>query len=164
MLCILTMMSMLTVNFSMVEAEEASEINFSSCRLLVGTNDSTIFADNDNILSAYNGVYLLKYSSAEETKLAYNDLLSKADFVNVDSSSFAVADDSIQNIESQAMSEDLNPISELAEADTTETKGDDIKKICFIFLPSQLPACQARCSVCLQCFLSRRCVSWSMDR
>ena len=81
MLCILTMMSMLTVNFSMDEAEEASEIDFSSCRLLVGTNDSTIFADNDNILSAYNGVYLLKYSSAEETKLAYNDLLSKADFV-----------------------------------------------------------------------------------
>lgn len=126
MLCILTMMSMLTVNFSMVEAEEASEIDFSSCRLLVGTNDSTIFADSDNILSAYNGVYLLKYSSAEETKLAYNDLLSKADFVNVDSSSFAVADDSIQNIESQVMSEDLNPISELAEADTTETKGTDV--------------------------------------
>ena len=126
MLCILTMMSMLTVNFSMVEAEEASEIDFSSCRLLVGTNDSTIFAENDNILSAYNGVYLLKYSSAEETKLAYNDLLSKADFVNVDSSSFAVADDSIQDIESQAMSEDLNPISELAEADTTETMGTDV--------------------------------------
>lgn len=126
MLCILTMMSMFTVNFSMVEAEEVSEIDFSSCRLLVGTNDSTIFADNDNILSAYNGVYLLKYSSVEETKLAYNDLLSKADFVNVDSSSFAVADDSIQDIESQAMSEDLNPISELAEADTTETMGTNV--------------------------------------
>lgn len=126
MLCILTMMSMFTANFSMVEAEEVSEIDFSSCRLLVGTNDSTIFADNDNILSAYNGVYLLKYSSAEETKLAYNDLLSKADFVNVDSSSFAVADDSIQDIESQVMSEDLNPISELAEADTTETMGTNV--------------------------------------
>lgn len=126
MLCILTMMSMFTVNFSMVEAEEVSEIDFSSCRLLVGTNDSTIFADNDNILSAYSGVYLLKYSSAEETKLAYNDLLSKADFVNVDSSSFAVADDSIQDIESQVMSEDLNPISELAEADTTETMGTNV--------------------------------------
>lgn len=126
MLCILTMMSMFTVNFSMVEAEEVSEIDFSSCRLLVGTNDSTIFADSDNILSAYNGVYLLKYSSAEETKLAYNDLLSKADFVNVDSSSFAVADDNIQDVESQVMSEDLNPISELAEADTTETMGTDV--------------------------------------
>lgn len=126
MLCILTMMSMFTVNFSMVEAEEVSEIDFSSCRLLVGTNDSTIFADSDNILSAYNGVYLLKYSSAEETKLAYNDLLSKAEFVNVDSSSFAVADDSIQDIESQPMSEDLNPISELAEADITETMGTNV--------------------------------------
>lgn len=110
----------------MVEAEEVSEIDFSSCRLLVGTNDSTIFADSDNILSAYNGVYLLKYSSAEETKLAYNDLLSKAEFVNVDSSSFAVADDSIQDIESQVMSEDLNPISELAEADITETMGTNV--------------------------------------
>lgn len=126
MLCILTLMGMFTVNFSMVEAKEVSEIDFSSCRLLVGTNDSTIFADNDSILSAYNGVYLLKYSSAEETKLAYNDLLSKADFVNVDSSSFTVADDSIQDIESQVMSEDLNPISELAKADTTETMGTNV--------------------------------------
>lgn len=126
MLCILTMMSMFTANFSMVEAEEVSEIDFSSCRLLVGTNDETLFADSENVLSEYNGVYLLKYPSVEETKLAYKDLLTKADFVNVDSNSFTVADDSIQDIESQPMSEDLNPINELAESDTTETNGSNV--------------------------------------
>lgn len=64
--------------------EQTSGLDFSSMRIMVGTQDEGIFADMTPVLSSYHGVYLLQFEDEESAKDAYVYYLDKADFVEVD--------------------------------------------------------------------------------
>lgn len=103
------------------EPAAEADVDFSSARLLVGTSDeSVVAADSDKILSSYDGVYLIQYDSEEEAKTAYEKYKESADFVDVDTAEIEAADETsdIQDVASDEMTEDANPIASLAEAST----------------------------------------------
>lgn len=103
--------------------EELNDLNFSTCRLLVGSSVEDVLNDV-SVLSTYNGVSLLQFPSGDATKRAYIALSKIADFVNVDTADFEVSD--IANVEKDEMSEGINPIGELSEADTEEVSQSNV--------------------------------------
>lgn len=119
----------ISVNFEEVKLDDNAvyslpDVDFSSCRLLVGSDNDELFTNCSNVLSSYEGVYLLQFESEEATKKAYISLLDRVDFVNVDTNDFSVAD--IENLESDAMSEEVNPINELAKTEIEEVKESNV--------------------------------------
>lgn len=103
--------------------EELNNLDFSTCRLLVGSSVEDVLNDV-SVLSTYNGVSLLQFPSEDATKRAYIALSKIADFVNVDTADFEVSD--IANVEKDEMSEGINPIGELSEADTEEVSQSNV--------------------------------------
>lgn len=103
--------------------EELNDLDFSTCRLLVGSLVEDVLNDV-SVLSTYNGVSLLQFPSEDATKRAYIALSKVADFVNVDTADFEVSD--IANVEKDEMSEGINPIGELSEADTEEVNQSNV--------------------------------------
>lgn len=103
--------------------EELNDLDFSTCRLLVGSSVEDVLNDV-SVLSTYNGVSLLQFPSEDATKRAYIALSKIADFVNVDTTDFEVSD--IANVEKDEMSEGINPIGELSEADTEEVSQSNV--------------------------------------
>lgn len=103
--------------------EELNDLDFSTCRLLVGSSVEDVLNDV-SVLSTYNGVSLLQFPSEDATKRAYIALSKVADFVNVDTADFEVSD--IANVEKDEMSEGINPIGELSEADTKEVSQSNV--------------------------------------
>ena len=59
-------------------------IDFSNKRLLVGTDNKSIFTWNTNVISEYDGVYLLSFESEAEAMSAYTYYYDIADFVESD--------------------------------------------------------------------------------
>lgn len=119
----------ISVNFEEVKLDDNAvyslpDVDFSSCRLLVGSDNEELFTNCSNVLSSYEGVYLLQFESEEATKKAYISLLDRVDFVNVDTNDFSVAD--IENVESDAMSEEVNPINELAKTEIEEVNESNV--------------------------------------
>lgn len=119
----------ISVNFEEVKLDDNAvyslpDVDFSSCRLLVGSENEELFTNCSNVLSSYEGVHLLQFESEEATKKAYISLLDRVDFVNVDTNDFSVAD--IENVESDAMSEEINPINELAKTEIEEVKESNV--------------------------------------
>ena len=55
---------------------------FTTQELLIGTNDPSIFTWDTEVLSEYNGVYLVRFNSVLETKNAYQYYQDKADYVS----------------------------------------------------------------------------------
>lgn len=118
----------ITVSFdaltvSIDKDEELNDLDFSTCRLLVGSSVEDVLNDV-SVLSTYNGVSLLQFPSEDATKRAYIALSKIADFVNVDTADFEVSD--IANVEKDEMSEGINPIGELSEADTEEVSQSNV--------------------------------------
>lgn len=103
--------------------EVLNDLDFSTCRLLVGSSVEDVL-DDVSVLSTYNGVSLLQFPSEDATKRAYIALSKVADFVNVDTADFEVSD--IANVEKDEMSEGINPIGELSEADTEEVSQSNV--------------------------------------
>lgn len=103
--------------------EELNDLDFSTCRLLVGSSVEDVLNDV-SVLSTCNGVSLLQFPSEDATKRAYIALSKVADFVNVDTADFEVSD--IANVEKDEMSEGINPIGELSEADTEEVSQSNV--------------------------------------
>lgn len=103
--------------------EELNDLDFSTCRLLVGSSVEDVLNDV-SVLSTYNGVSLLQFPSEDATKRAYIALSKIADFVNIDTADFEVSD--IANVEKDEMSEGINPIGELSEAGTEEVSQSNV--------------------------------------
>ena len=91
-----------------------SGMDFSSGRLVLGTDNSSLIIDGENILSEYEGLYLLQYGNEADAKLAYGYYLDKADFVEPDAP-VQVAEGS-EGSDAIEMTEEQNPIAELASA------------------------------------------------
>lgn len=60
-------------------------LDFSSCELLIATDDSSIFTADTEVLSEYKGIYLTRYKNAKQTKNAYTYYYKKAIFIDVNS-------------------------------------------------------------------------------
>ena len=76
-----------------VSGVSVAGVDFSSRELLIGTDDPTIFTWDTNVVSEYNGVYLTRYATIEETRNAYTYYYGKVDFVSANIT-FKVADES----------------------------------------------------------------------
>lgn len=111
------------ISVPMDKEEELSDLDFSTCRLLVGSSVEDVLNDV-SVLSTYNGVSLLQFPSEDATRRAYIALSKIADFVNVDTADFEVSN--IANVEEDKMSEGINPIGELSEADTEEVSQSNV--------------------------------------
>ena len=111
------------ISVPMDKEEELSDLDFSTCRLLVGSSVEVVLNDV-SVLSTYNGVSLLQFPSEDATRRAYIALSKIADFVNVDTADFEVSN--IANVEEDKMSEGINPIGELSEADTEEVSQSNV--------------------------------------
>ena len=68
-------------NVADLSNDEINAIDFSSCELLIATEDESIFTADTNVVSGYDGVYLTKYDNVEITKNAFTYYYDKADFV-----------------------------------------------------------------------------------
>ena len=74
------------------ESKLPSGLDFSSCELLVGTKDRSLVEGKKELISEYDGVYLLHYDSEMDAKLDYLCFSKKADFVEVNET-LAVSDE-----------------------------------------------------------------------
>ena len=91
-------------------ADEIDAIDFSSCELLIATEDESIFTADTNVISGYDGVYLTKFDSAEMTRNAFTYYYDKADFVEANIE-FKVSDNEDDESEETADTADLSDIN-----------------------------------------------------
>jgi Subtilisin-like serine proteases len=61
-------------------------LDFSSCELLIATEDSSIFTADTDVVSEYNGIYLTRYPDPTQTMNAYTYYYTRASLVEVNSS------------------------------------------------------------------------------
>ena len=93
-----------------LSVDDINAIDFSSCELLIATEDETIFTADTNVVSEYDGVYLTKYDNAEMTKNAYTYYYDKADFVEANIE-FKVSDNENNESDETAETADLSDIN-----------------------------------------------------
>jgi len=91
-----------------------SDMDFSTKQLLVGTGNKEVFTKNTNVVSEYEGLYLLQFNTVEETRSAYSYYEDKVDFIIVDSRDFAVSDG--EDLASNESEEKKDALTELKEA------------------------------------------------
>ena len=75
-----------------VSGVSTAGIDFSSKELLIKTGDESVFTWDTEVVSEYNGVYLTRYTTVEETKNAYTYYYSKVTSVSANIT-FRVSDD-----------------------------------------------------------------------
>ena len=112
--------------------------DFSSCRLLIATEDDSIFTWDTTILSYYNGIYLAQFNDETETRNAFSYYYSLADFVEADMELKIATDDITEEpveetdpdlYESEDI-QDENTVSEdTAEISEDEDSGPDMENV-----------------------------------
>ena len=63
---------------------DLSGIDFSSKRLIVGTEDAAVTENDPDVVEALDGMYLIQYATEQEAQNAYQYYTEHADFVEVD--------------------------------------------------------------------------------
>ena len=128
-------------------ADNTEQLDFSSKRLLIGTDSPDIISGDTPIIGEYDGIYLAQYDSEEAAKSAYAYYNVVAAFVEPDSvmvadetteeerrketapeenSSLAILSEEEINssINTDAMTEENNPLSQVADqVETDENEG-----------------------------------------
>ena len=79
-------------------------LDFSSCELLIATDDTGIFTQDTEVVSEYNGIYLTRYPDATQTMNAYSYYYTRAALVEVNTSIKASDEENV--VESAENSED----------------------------------------------------------
>lgn len=95
--------------------------DFSSCELLIGTSDSSIFTQDTEVVSEFNGIYLTRYADEEQTKAAYTYYYTRADIVEVNGNIKANDEDYVEEPTEEAPTED----TEATENEDTEEVTND---------------------------------------
>ncbi|MBP3718839.1 MAG: hypothetical protein J6I58_04895, partial [Eubacterium sp.] len=75
------------------EGVNISGKDFSSCELLIATEDPGIFTYDTEVVSEYNGIYLTRYPDESKTMNAYTYYYTKAPLVEVNTNNFKGADE-----------------------------------------------------------------------
>lgn len=104
----------------------ADKLDFSSMRLIVGADNSSIIRAEDDVLSSYDGVYLLQYKSAEEAEGAYDWYADRADFVSPDTEIVAADDADVKD--GEEVQADTDALTALKEAVKDSDTGSDENK------------------------------------
>ena len=100
---------------TLIEGVDVSGIDFSSKELLIGTEDPAIFTWDTEVVSEYNGIYLTRYQSEEETRNAYTYYYGKADFV--DANVVFTVQDNEESADLSQLNEGDDAISNLNDMD-----------------------------------------------
>ena len=80
--------------------------DFSSCRLLIATDDESVFTWDTVILSEYNGIYLVSFEDEEKTENAYTYYYDNVEFVEPDMQVTVASDMSDYDGEEEAGTEE----------------------------------------------------------
>ena len=108
---------------------DLSGLDFTSMRLIIGTDDASLIADDKSIVGSYDNVYLAQYDSEENAEKAYEKYCEKADFVEPDTG-LGAAEESAENTSNTMteapMTENSNPMQELSSVDTDGKDGSDV--------------------------------------
>ena len=107
-------------------ASDTSGMDFSSMRLIAGTEDASVIRSTDNVISDYDGVYLLQYDSEDAAREAYDYYSGKTDFVAPDSELQAADDADV--IEGEEVQADVDALTALSEAVEDAGSGQDENK------------------------------------
>lgn len=102
------------------------QMDFSSCRLVLSTEDAGVIRDGDTILGSYGSIHLLSFETAEETEAAYDYYKDKVDAVEPDATVVG-AEGETAEAEPIPMTEEENPMVLLdgmeASTDVQESHG-----------------------------------------
>ena len=101
-----------------VDSLDASQ--FSSQRLVVLASDSDTVIDPEHLIGQYDNIYLLQYTSVEQTMNAYVYYLSKAEAVEPDTAIAAASDETDAETESGTASESETEIQSETETSVPE--------------------------------------------
>jgi hypothetical protein len=82
LLAMVMVVSLIPNSFYVKANETESALDFSSCELLVATDNPEIFTEDTEVVSEYDGVYLVRFENAELAKTAYEYYSSVADFAD----------------------------------------------------------------------------------
>ena len=103
------------------EGVDTKGLDFSSCELLIATEDASIFTADTEVVSEYDGVYLTRYPDAETAKNAYTYYYDKADLVDVNSVIKASENgDENKTEDEEEQSSDDEDVPQQKETDKTE--------------------------------------------
>ena len=94
--------------------EILSSYDFSSMRLIVSGSEDMFAEFSEAMISSYNGLYMLQFSSQDEAMRAFAKLYDSADFLIVDTAMYVA--DPTDSSEGSVMTPDGNPFEELKEA------------------------------------------------
>ena len=94
-------------------------LDYSSGRLIIGTDDPSVFADGSVIISSYRNLYMLQFTDIETTMKAYVYYLQKAELVEIDGAAMAVNDEAAAD-EAVAVN-DETPVEEAVPQDDSLT-------------------------------------------
>lgn len=100
---------------SLVSKKVADQYDFSSREIIIATKKADTIVDKDDIVDSGNGMYVLRYDTAEHAKNAYSYYYGKADFV--------APNIAVHAAEGKA-SEDAGPADVGAPLDTLKQLGD----------------------------------------
>lgn len=101
------------------------QIDFSSCRLVLLTEDPEVLRDKDTLLGSYGSVHLLSFATEEETEAAYDYYKDKVNAVEPDATILG-AEETVEATGTKErtetpdpipMTEEANPITLLDEMD-----------------------------------------------
>ncbi|MGN8739529.1 InlB B-repeat-containing protein [Bilifractor sp. HCP3S3_D3] len=108
---------------------DLSGLDFTSMRLVIGTNDASLIAGDKSIVGSYDNVYLAQYDSEENAEKAYEKYFGKADFVEPDTG-LGAAEESAENTSNTMtealMTENSNPMQELSSVDSDREDSSDV--------------------------------------
>lgn len=121
----------------MYDGVDITDIDFSSCELLIATEDATVFTADTEVVSEYKGVYLTRYPNAETTRNAYTYYYDKVDMVDVnavikanDKESESLSENKEEKTESSDDEADPAKVESLQQnSETDETKTDEAVKV-----------------------------------
>ena len=94
--------------------------DFSSCELLAKA-DPSVFTKNTEVVSVLNGVYMLRFGSAEETKNAYTYYYDKVQSLDVNVNAFTISSENTDVPVTEAPATEA-PAPETTETQTAETR------------------------------------------
>lgn len=108
--------------------EALDRIDFSSGRILVGTDNKSVIRKDDLVLSSYDDVYLLDFVTASKAESAYRYYYNKVDFIDADAPAMKATSDTEESVASSS-SDDSSVIPNEEKKDTTVTDVTDSSQI-----------------------------------
>ena len=112
------------VREGMAEENMANDMDFSSCELLIGTDDISVFTEGTEVVSGFENVYLTRYPTREDTRQAYLYYSTRADFA-APNISFSISDDEKDFHAAGSENETGDAETEGAETEDNDTENAD---------------------------------------